>query len=148
MDWSTVFLGVIALASLVQAGFLVALALSGRRLAQRIDQLQQRLDKELAPALASFVRVSRNLEEVADLAVIQARRVDDLLADTLEKVQDTTTQIQRVVLRPLRPITDLVAFLRGIKKGVEVYRQFGSLGDDSRRARARRADAEDDHLFI
>lgn len=148
MDWSTVFLGVIALASLVQAGFLVALTLSGRRLSQRIDQLQHRLDKELGPALASFVRVSRNLEEVTDLAVIQARRVDDLLADTLEKVQDATTQIQRLVLRPLGPITDFVAFLRGIKKGVQVYRQFGSLGDDSRRARARRADAEDDHLFI
>ncbi len=147
-DWATAFLGVIALASVVQAAFLIALAFWGRGLSQRIDQLQQRIDRELSPALASFARVSRNLEEVSDLAVIQARRVDDLLADTLEKVQDTTTQIQRLVLRPLGPLADLVAFLRGIRKGVEVYRQFGSLGDDSRRARARRADAEDDHLFI
>ena len=148
MDWSIVFLGVIALASLVQAGFLVALVVSGRRLSQRIDQLQQRIDKELGPALASFVRVSRNLEEVTDLAVLQARRVDDLLADTLEKVQDTTTRVQRLVLRPLGPLADLVAFLRGVRKGVQVYRQFGAMGDDSRRGRARRSDAEDDHLFI
>lgn len=147
VDWSTFFVGVIALSSLVQTAFLVGLALLGRRLARRLDQLQQRT-KELAPALAAFVRVSRNIEEATDLAVIQVRRVDDLLADTVEKVEETTTQIQRLVLRPLRPITGIVAFLRGIQKGVEVYRQFGSLGDDSRRGRARRADAEDDHLFI
>lgn len=146
--WAVGFLGIIALSSLVQAGFLVALAMHGRRLSRRLDELQTQLDRDLKPALASFTRVGRNLEEVTDLAVLQARRIDDVIADTLEKVQETTSLVQKVVVRPLGPLMDLAAFLRGLKRGVEVYRQLGGLDDHAGRARARRFDADDEHLFI
>ena len=96
-SWGVFFLGVIALASVVQAGFLIGLAVYGRRLANRVDALQVRLDREISPALENFNRVSRAAAEIADLATLQARRVDLVLADTIEKIEETTATVQRLV---------------------------------------------------
>jgi hypothetical protein len=140
------FLGVIALSSLVQAAFLIGLALSARRLGRRVEEIQQRVDRDLRPTLESLSRISRNLAEVSDTAVIQARRVDALIADTVEKIEDTTSMVRAFVVRPLGPLGDILAFLRGVRRGVEVYSQ--SKGHDSAVRGTRRRYAEDEHLFI
>ena len=62
-SWAVVFLGVIALASLVQTVFLVALAVAGRRLARRVDEMHDRFERELRPSIDSLSRMSRNLAE-------------------------------------------------------------------------------------
>jgi hypothetical protein len=148
--WGVFFLGVIALASVVQAGFLIGLVIYGRRLAQRVDALQVRLDREISPALENFNRVSRAAAEIADLATLQARRLDLVLADTIEKIEETTATVQQFVLRPLKPIGGIVAFLKGLQRGMEVYLQFDRGGPPVHRAHPRRrAHGEDDeHLFI
>ncbi len=145
--WGVAFLGVIALALLVQAGFMVALALAGIRLARRLDALQAQIDGQIAPALKGVERISRNAAEISDLATVQARRIDLLLADTIEKVEDTAAVVQRLVIRPLRPIAQLLAILRGVQRGVDVFL------DLERRDRApasppRRHSEDDEHLFI
>jgi hypothetical protein len=123
--WVVVFLGVIAVAGAVQAGFLVAMALAVIRLTARIDALQEKLDQRIAPALEGLDRVGRNLAEISDLATVQARRIDLMLTDTIEKVEETVTIAQRLVARPLRPFSHLVAVLRGIRKGIGVFRELG-----------------------
>jgi hypothetical protein len=148
--WGVVFLGVVALASVVQAAFLIGLAVFGSRLARRLDVLQARLDREISPALENFTRVSRNAAEISDLATLQARRVDLLLSDTIEKIEETTTTIQQVVVRPLKPLAEVLAFVKGLQRGLDVYFKLDS---DRRahppRAPRRRNPAEDDeHLFI
>lgn len=143
-----VFLGIIALSSLVQAVFLIGLARGGKRLARRLDELQDRVDREIKPGLDSLSRMTRNLAEVSDLAVLQARRVDHLLADTVDKVEEATTMLRRFVLRPLGPLTDILAFLKGLRRGLEVYRQLRGTEAVSRGTVRRYADAEDEHLFI
>jgi len=148
-SWGVVFLGLIALASLVQAGFLIGLALAGMRLARRVDELSARLDRELKPALENLTRVSRAAAEIADLATLQARRVDLLLADTIDKIEETTGVIQQFVVRPLKPIGGIFAFLRGIQRGLEVYTQLGRGPAGPHQAPRRRSHTEDDeHLFI
>jgi len=146
-SWGVVFLGVIALASLVQAGFLIGLAVAGRRLARRLDAMQDRIDREIRPALDNLARISRNFAEVTDLVTLQARRIDDLLADTIEKIEDATDTIRRVVIRPLGPLADLTAFLKGIRRGVEVYYKLRGL-ESRHRPPPRRVADEDEHLFI
>jgi hypothetical protein len=143
-SWGVFFLGVIALASIVQAGFLLGLVFYGRRLAQRVDALQVRLDREISPALENFNRVSRAAAEIADLATLQVRRLDLLLADTIDKVEETTATIQELVVRPLKPIGGIVAFLRGLQRGMEVYFQ----SDRSTPPRRRVPGEDDEHLFI
>jgi hypothetical protein len=148
-SWGVVFLGLIALASLVQAGFLIGLALAGMRLARRVDELNARLDRELKPALESLGRVSRAAAEIADLATLQARRVDLLLADTMDKIEETTGLVQQFVVRPLRPIGSVFAFLRGIQRGLQVYGQFSRGAPAASHGNRRRSHGEDDeHLFI
>jgi hypothetical protein len=148
-SWGVLFLGVIALASVVQAGFLIGLVIYGRRLAQRVEALQLRLDREISPALENFNRVSRAAAEIADLATLQARRLDIVLADTIERVEETTAAIQKFVVRPLKPIAEILAFLRGLQRGMEAYFQLGRAPDPRRAHPRRRGHAEDDeHLFI
>ncbi len=144
--WGVVFLGVIALASVVQGVFLVALMVFGRRLAQRIDALQARIDRDVTPALENFARMSRAAAEIADLATVQARRIDLLLADTIEKVEETTSLVQQFLVRPLRPLGAILAFLKGVQRGLAVYSQLGrerDLGAPRRRGRE-----DEEHLFI
>jgi hypothetical protein len=142
----TWFLGVIALCSVVQAVFLIGLAVFGLRLSRRLGRLQESLDREIRPSLEHVSRVTRNLTEVSDLAVLQARRLDDLVADTIDKVEEATTLVRRFVVRPVRPLSDVVAFFKGLRRGLEVYRRL-SEGDDERRGSSRRY-ADDEHLFI
>jgi hypothetical protein len=147
-SWGVFFLGVMALASLVQAGFLIGLVVFGRRLAQRLDALQARLDREITPALENFTRVSRAAAEIADLATLQSRRLDLLLADTIEKIEETTSAIQQLVVRPLKPIGGILAFLRGLQRGMEVYLQLGRSAPSTPPVPRRRGHEDDEHLFI
>jgi hypothetical protein len=145
--WAVVFLGVIALTSLVQSAFLLGLALQGRRLARRVTEVQERFERDLRPSLEGLSRITRNLAEVSDLAVLQARRIDGALADTIEKIEETTSLVRRTLLRPLGPLVDLAAFLKGLKRGLEVYQQLR--GFERRSPRPPRGyEAEDEHLFI
>jgi hypothetical protein len=148
--WGVVFLGIIALSSAVQGIFLVALLLFGRKLAQRIDALQSRIDRDITPALENFTRVSRAAAEIADIGALQARRIDLLLADTVEKVEHATTMVHHLVTRPMRPLSSALALFKGVQRGAQVF--FG--GDRGREhpvrpvARRRHGAEDDEHLFI
>jgi hypothetical protein len=143
-SWGVFFLGVIALASVVQAGFLIGLVVYGRRLAQRLDALQARLDREISPALENFTRVSRAAAEIADLATLQARRFDLLLADTIGRIEETAAAVQQFVVRPLKPVGGILAFLKGLQRGMDVYFQL----DRGAHPRRRGHGEDDEHLFI
>ena len=95
-----------------------------------------------------MARITRNLAEVSDLATLQARRIDYFLADTLDKLEDVTANVRNFVVRPLGPLADIMAFVKGLRRGVDVYREMS--GREPRgRAIPRRTPAEDDeHLFI
>jgi hypothetical protein len=144
-SWGVVFLGIIAFSTAVQAVVLYRLARGGQRLARRLDELQERVDRDLRPGLENLARVSRNLAEFTDLAVLQARRLDGLIADTVDKIEETTALLRRVVVRPLRPLMDVVAFLKGVRRGLQVYRQLRGFENKERHGRRY---TEDEHLFI
>jgi hypothetical protein len=149
-SWGVLFLGVIELCSVVQAAFLIGVIVAGRRLADRVDALASRLDRDIKPALADVSRVSRAAAEIAELGALQARRIDLLLADTAEKVEETTSVIQRLVVRPLKPVSDLVALIKGLQRGVQVYQQLGGRAPATHTSarRSRRTHEDDEHLFI
>ncbi|HEX9188883.1 MAG TPA: hypothetical protein VGB87_17510 [Vicinamibacteria bacterium] len=151
-SWGVFFLGVIAFSAVVQVAFLVGLLVFGRKLARRLDDLQARLDRDLGPALANFTRVSRAAAEVADMATLQARRLDLVLGDTIERIGDTAATIQQLVSRPLKPIANLVALLKGVQRGVEVFLAFDREAPPHRRIPPRRRGAgrgeDDEHLFV
>ena len=142
----TVLLAVIALSSLVQGAILLGLAWGGRRLARRVDELQGRVDRDIRPALDSLTRVSRNLAETSDLAVVQVRRLEGFLGDAFDRIEDTRRQIQRAARVPLGALDRATAVFRSVRRGLDVYHRLGGLQTQARgRARSYR---EDEHLFI
>jgi len=140
------FLGLIAISVAIQTTLLVLVSRRGTRLASQLEELKSRVDREIRPTLDNLSRVTRNLSEVSDLAVLQARRVDDFLADTIDKVEETTSTLRRLILRPLGPLADLAALLKGIRRGVQVYRHLR--GFESRGKVTSPPYSEDEHLFI
>jgi len=146
-DWVSIFLGVIALGSLTQMAVLVLLFLESRKAVRRLDALQLRVEKDLRPALEGLARISRNLAEVSDLAVLEARRVDVAVADVIDQFQELTREVRSTFVRPLGPLVDILAFVKGVQRGIQVYRQLG--GHDARERGFHRPYAEEDeHLFI
>ena len=145
-NWALVFLGILALSSLVQTTFLVVLALQSRRMAARVDELRERFEKDLRPSLLSLQHISKNVAEISDLGVQQAHRLDAALADALEKFESTTETVRQLVVRPLAPLADIFAFLKGIRRGISVYNQLRGLDGGTRGEP--RSYSEDEHLFI
>jgi hypothetical protein len=142
----TVLLAVIALSSLVQGAILLGLAWGGRRLSQRVDELQGRLDRDVRPALESLRQVSRNLAETSDLAVVQVRRLEGFIGEAFDRIEETRRQVQRAARVPLGALDRASAVFRGVRRGLDVYHRLGGLQTQGRgRARSYR---EDEHLFI
>jgi hypothetical protein len=141
-----VFLGVIALSSLVQALFLIGLAREGRNVARRLDEIERKLETELTPSLRNLARLSQNLADVSDMVNVQSRRVDAFMADTIDKLEDATGMLRQVMTRPMSTLMDITALLKGIRKGVEIYRRLGGMESEHRGGARRYAD--DEHLFI
>lgn len=143
-----IFLGLIALSSLVQAAFLVMVATGARRLAQRVDELQVRLEKDIRPSLDHLTQVTGNIAEVTDILAAQARRLDGVVASTVEKVDQTAARVQDLVLRPLGGLERLVPFFKGVQAALDVYRQLGGFAAAQDRRGTSRRYQGDEHLFI
>lgn len=148
------FLGIIALSSLVQAAFIVGLAIQGRRTARQVGELQERVEREIQPGLAHLTRIARNAAEVSDIAVVEARRVDVLVGDLTTRLESLSRLAQRLLIRPLRPVSEVAALLRGLRAGLDVYHRLKHFDGSprhpkrSRRRRGGRRDDDEEHLFI
>jgi hypothetical protein len=141
-----VFLGVIAVSSAIQAIFLIRLGLEGKKLGQRLEQIERRFETELQPSLRNLAKVSQNVAEVAEIVALQSRRVDLFMADTIDKMEDATGVLRQVMMRPMSALLDITALLKGVRKGVEIYRRLGGMESEHRGGARRYAD--DEHLFI
>jgi hypothetical protein len=145
--WVAVFLGIIALGSLVQVAVLARVLVAGRRLYGHVREVQDRYDREIRPMVETVTRVSRNVAEISDLAALQARRVDAFMADTAQRVDEVTDVVRGALHRSVAPLVDVSAFLRGLRRGIETYQRLGGL-EAQGRGRGRRYAEEDEHLFI
>ncbi len=143
---AVVFLGVIALGSLAQGIFLISMMLSARQLARRIGEVHRKLDQDVRPAIDNLAKVTRNLAEVSDLTVAQAKRVDRFVGDTLDKVDQTSDRVRGLMVRPIEALQTPLAMLHAVQRAVEVYRQMG--GFHAQRRGKGRTYADDEHLFI
>jgi hypothetical protein len=141
-----VFLGVIALASLVQGAFLVGLALGGMRIARRLGEIQKTVHSEIRPAMDDISRLARNLASVSQLATAQAERLETVVAHTVTRVEGVRSHVRETVGRPFESFRDVGAILKGFRRGLDVYQRLGGLS--AQRQGATRRYTEDEHLFI
>lgn len=145
-SWGMVFLGLIALGSLIQVLVIIGIALGGLRVAKRVQAMQANVDRELRPALDSLTHVAKNASQVAEVVSAQARRVEDLVGLTVARLDDARAQVRGRVSRPVASLADVGALLKGFRRGLSVYRQLGGLEDQAGGGPRRYRD--DEHLFI
>src|SRR5687768_6338986 len=93
-----VLLGLIAVAWLTQAVFLIVLAVEGRRLALRVDAFQSRIGNELRPILGEFTRATANLAAASAASLGQARRLDVMMTDVVSRLSDTQGLFRAVII--------------------------------------------------
>jgi hypothetical protein len=120
---SLVLLGVIALASFLQAVSLVVIARAGVRVFRRLDAFAERIGRDLRPAVADLERATGNFAEVSDLATSQARRVDVLVGEAVERIEQAIEVLQRVVLPTAGRLLTAAAAFRGVRTALRFLRR-------------------------
>jgi hypothetical protein len=118
-----VLLGLLALASLTQAAFLIVLALEGRRLAHRVDAFQSRIGGELRPILGEMTRATENLAAASAATVGQARRIDVMMTDVTERLADTEGIFRGVIVPTAIRLVSVTAAVRTVRRGLALYRR-------------------------
>ena len=118
-----VLLGLLAIASLTQAAFLVVIALEGRRLAYRVDAFQSRIGGELRPILGEVTRATENLAAASAATIGQARRIDVMMTDVTERLSDTEAIFRNVIVPTAMRIVSVTAAVRTLRKGLALYRR-------------------------
>ena len=133
-----VFLGVIAVATLAMAIVQVGVIVVAGRLARRVEELADRLEQDVKPLFGHLNAIGRDASRAASLAVSQVERVDRLLGDVSQKIEQTLNTVQATIVAPAR---EGLAVLSALRAAMEAIRE--------RRGRARQRGGEDeDALFI
>lgn len=137
--WDSVFLGAIALATLVMAAIQVGAIVAALRVAKRLERLANQVEREVRPLIAHATDVADQARRSAALANQQVERIDRMMADVTMRVTETVEILQRTVIVPIREGSAIIA---GLKAGFEALRSL-------RQSPARPGRVEDeDALFI
>jgi hypothetical protein len=137
-DWTLIFLGIIALATLTTAVVQVAVLLAASRAAGRLERLAEQFEQDIRPLLGHLNAIGRDASRAASLAAAQVERADQLFADLTQRVEQTMQTIQGAVGGTAR---EGAAVLAGLRAALTVLRETRA-----RRARSRADD--EDALFI
>jgi ribosomal protein L17 len=139
-DWGTLFLGIIAAATLLMALLQVGAVVAAARLAKRVERLAEELQRDVKPLIARAHVIAEDAQRAAAVAAAQVERVDALMTDLSRRVDETAGVLQNALVRPAR---EGMAIIAGLKAGFEMLR--------GRRSAATSASGrfdEEDALFI
>ena len=135
--WATVFLGIIAMATLVTAILQVVLLVAGWQLVRRVTRFVEDIERDVRPILGHLNSITRDASRVASLAVAQVERADQLLTSAVVKIEDLLANLSDVVVKTMREGNALMMGIRAVMTAIEALR------------RRRRGRGEDDEaLFI
>jgi hypothetical protein len=138
-DWNPVFLGIIALATLVMALIQIGAIVFAARLGAQVQQLASTVQQDIRPLIARANAIAEEASKTASIATAQAQKIDRLVTDLTRRVDETSMVIQQAVILPAR---EGLAIVAAIKAGLGALRGFREL-----RGRPGRVEDED-ALFI
>jgi hypothetical protein len=118
-DWGTVFLGIIAVATLLMAVLQVGAVIAAVRLARRVERLADELHGEVKPLIARAGAIAEDAQRAASLAASQVERVDAVMSDLSRRVDETAGVLQQALIRPAR---EGLAIVAGLRAGFEMLR--------------------------
>ena len=155
-----VFLAVIALTALLQAGFVAAIAFGLRVGNQKLDQFEETFETGVVPQIRNAARLTEKAAEIAEKSLAQAQRVDGLVAGASRKAErymdQAATSLENAAARAairvdselavradrvrehrfFRKLSSASAFITGVQRALEVWQATA--------AAQARADEEDE----
>ncbi len=163
----TVFVGLTAVAILIQMGVLLAIFVSLKKTSEQLQRLSKEMQEDLLPmirdtkvllteatpkvrqildnlaALSATARqdaerISLTANQINDKVRQQMARADELVARTLGRVEKATENVQQAITSPMRQIS---AVMTGVAAGLAVF-----LG--SRKVQRHRNAMPRDEMFI
>ena len=139
MSWSETFLGLIAVAtvvmSLVQLAAIVAILGIVRKGQETLSDLQ----RDVKPLIAKASAIADDASRTATVASVQAEKIDRLLTDLAQRVEQTAGVVQQAIITPAREGMAIVAALKAGLAALQGIRE---------RPRHSRTADEEDPLFI
>jgi hypothetical protein len=140
-----VFLAVIALTALLQAGFVAAVAFGVRLGNQKLGDFEERFETAVVPQIRQAAKLTDSAAELAEKTLAQAHRMDGVVADASRKAERYIDQAalklesaaaraairvdSRLALgaervrehRIVRRLSTASAFITGIQRALEVW---------------------------
>lgn len=138
MSRSEVFLGLIALATLLMAFIQVGAIVAILRITRQAQETIAELQRDIRPVIGKVMQVADDASRTAAVASAQAQRIDRIMTDLAVRVDETAGVVQQAIITPAKEGLALVA---AIKAGLGALRSFRD------RPRHGHAD-EEDPLFI
>jgi ribosomal protein L17 len=138
--WSDLFLGVIAAATVVMALIQVSAIITTLRLARQAQQVLQSVHQEVRPLIARAQVLADEASRTVAMAATQAQKVDRLITDLSQRVDETAGVIQEAIITPAR---EGLAIVAAVKAGLSALRGLRDV-----RPRNGRHAEEEDPLFI
>jgi hypothetical protein len=140
VNWSEIFLGVIAVATLIMALIQIGAIVAAARLAKQAQQTLTTVQQELRPLVSKAQAVAEEASRTAAVARAQAEKMDKLLSDLAVRVDYTSGVVQDAIIRPARESMAVVAAIKATLGALRGFR-------DVRPRHGRHAE-EEDPLFI
>jgi malonyl CoA-acyl carrier protein transacylase len=132
-----VWLGIIAVAVLTMAIIQIVVGLQLMRVAKDATTTMQEFRTEIRPLLQKAHKVADDAGRVSAMALTQVERVDQLLATTAMRVDDTLQIVQESLIAPVK---QGAAVMAGLKAAIAVFR--------ARQDKGRYGRDDEDALFI
>lgn len=139
IDWSDVFLGVIAFGALVTTAIQIGAVIAALRVAREARQMIASVQQDVRPLLAKVNQMADEASRTLVLATAQAQKVDRLVTDLSRRAEETAAVLQQAIVTPAREGLAIVAALRA---GLGALRGWRGM------TATRRSVDEEDPLFI
>jgi hypothetical protein len=138
-DWNPLFLGIIALATLVMALIQIGAIVFAARIGAQVRALTSTVQQDIQPLIARANAIAEEASKTASIASAQAQKIDRLVTDLTRRVDETSLVIQQAVITPAREGLAIVAAVKAALGALRTVREL--------RGRPGRVEDED-ALFI
>ena len=130
--WATVFLGIIAMATLVTAILQVVVLVAAAQLVKRVGRFVDIIEQDVRPIISSVGSIARDASRVASLAAAQVERADQMLSSTVHRLEDLLVHVQTLVSSTLRDGNALMMAVRAVMAAIRAFqgRRRGRSEDD------------------
>lgn len=117
-DWTTTFLGVIAISVLVMALVQLGLVVGALLAARKVNALTRRLEREIEPVVTHVNAIVHQVQEGVEVATERVYRIEDSVARIVDRVDATVGTVQSGILSPAREGAALAAGAKAVVRAL------------------------------